>query len=122
MFLSSRGLFLQKAYEEQIREKAKDGTLKVSNGSQPSAGDASSAAPKKRPRRWDQTADETPAKKKSSWDDAEVGTPSNSRWDATPGRKGSETPSKYKYNSISILICKKNVICFFIIDHFMKCQ
>ena len=85
-----------------MREKAREGTLKAVNGSSTSsaiagAGDAA-AAPKKR-RRWDQTADDTPsskqAKKTSSWDAAETaGTPSNSRWDETPGRsKGAETPS-----------------------------
>lgn len=69
-----------------MREKAKDGTLKVQNGS------AESAAQKKRRGRWDQTAEETPAKKKSTWDEA--ATPSQQRWDETPGRsKGGETPS-----------------------------
>ena len=80
-------------------EKAKDGSLKSVNGSSAAASGAGDAAsqPKKR-RRWDQTADDTPAKqakKASSWDAAEAGTPSNSRWDETPGRKptGAETPS-----------------------------
>lgn len=76
---------------KKLVEKAKSGDLKaVANG------DASK--PSKR-RRWDQaTGDETPAtpakKKTSSWDMAESQTPSQSRWDETPGRipKGSETP------------------------------
>ncbi|XP_023210018.1 splicing factor 3B subunit 1 isoform X2 [Centruroides vittatus] len=76
---------------KKLAEKAKSGDLKtVANG------DASK--PSKR-RRWDQaTGDETPAtpakKKASSWDMAESQTPSQSRWDETPGRipKGSETP------------------------------
>ncbi|KAI0237839.1 Splicing factor 3B subunit 1 [Lamellibrachia satsuma] len=82
----------KRALEQQMHDKAKDGTLHVVNGS---SGD--SAAPKKR-RRWDQTAGDTPtpaagggATKKSSWDEAT--TPSISRWDETPGRaKGAETP------------------------------
>ncbi len=70
-----------------MREKAKEGTLQAVNGSAPQK-------PKKRAR-WDQTSsDDTPqAKKKSSWDSAEATTPSNTRWDETPGRpKGGETP------------------------------
>ena len=70
-----------------MREKAKDGTLRAVNG----AG-GEPAQPKKRPRRWDQTAEDAPTKKKSTWDD-ESATPSQTRWDTTPGRaKGSETP------------------------------
>ncbi|CAH1789138.1 unnamed protein product [Owenia fusiformis] len=72
---------------QQMTEKAKAGDLKATNGT--------AEAPKKR-RRWDQAADDaTPVKqKKSSWDAAEGSTtPSNTRWDETPGRrKGDETP------------------------------
>ena len=81
---------MQREYEGQLKEKAKEGTLKkVVNGSQP----ATAAQTKKR-RRWDQTAEDTPSKaKKSSWDAAESATPSNTLWDETPGRaKGAETP------------------------------
>lgn len=79
-----------------MREKAKDGTLKAVNGSG-SSGPAQAPATKRR--RWDQTADDTPAKQakksSSSWDAAEAATPSNTRWDETPGRKpsGAETPT-----------------------------
>ncbi|XP_064648689.1 splicing factor 3B subunit 1-like isoform X2 [Lineus longissimus] len=84
----------QKAYRQQMAEKAKSGDLKVINGSK-----EAEAKPSKR-RRWDQAADDTPTEKKkksssssSSWDAAEAGTPSQNRWDETPGRaKGSETP------------------------------
>ena len=76
-----------------MQEKAKAGELHSVNGS--SASDALKQAGKRR--RWDQSADSgaSAAKKKSSWDAAEstVPTPSNSRWDETPGRpKGSDTP------------------------------
>ncbi|CAC5379737.1 splicing factor 3B subunit 1-like isoform X1 [Mytilus californianus] len=86
----------KKLLEKQMQEKAKDGGLKAVNGS---AGDASSqkvqqaaAQAEKKKRRWDQSADDTPAKKsKSGWEEA--ATPSNTRWDETPGRpKGSDTP------------------------------
>ena len=64
-----------------MADKAKAGDLKVVNGSdQKQAG---------KRRRWDQSAnaDDTPsAKKKSSWDSAEAATPSNTRWDETPGK------------------------------------
>jgi splicing factor 3B subunit 1 len=81
----------ENALHQQIRTKAKDGTLTtVSNGANESAAQA------KKRRRWDQTADETPTTKKqksSDWDAVEGSTPSNSRWDETPGRsKGAETP------------------------------
>jgi len=82
---------LQKALIEQMKSKAKEGTLKTVNGS------VGSQAPAKR-RRWDVSsvgpADETPHKQaKSSWDAVEAHTPSQSRWDDTPGRaKGGETP------------------------------
>ena len=77
-----------------MHDKAKDGTLRVMNGS--GAGDG--GAPTRKRGRWDQTAGDTPtpaagdgATKKSSWD--EVSTPTISRWDETPGRaKGAETP------------------------------
>ncbi|GIY82436.1 splicing factor 3B subunit 1 [Caerostris darwini] len=78
---------------KKISEKSKSGELKSSKNEEVVA------KPAKR-RRWDQAAGDetpgtTPAKKKaSSWDAAESHTPSNSRWDETPGRipKGSETP------------------------------
>ncbi|GLH04291.1 Splicing factor 3B subunit 1 [Gryllus bimaculatus] len=82
---------------KKIAEKSKDGTLKVvSNGDMPKS------APKRRGR-WDQTGGDeasAPAKKKvaggtlttgSSWD-KEDATPASTRWDETPGHKGSETP------------------------------
>ncbi|ELU02348.1 hypothetical protein CAPTEDRAFT_106786, partial [Capitella teleta] len=73
----------KKALMEQMKEKAKDGNLQ-SNGN-------GEAQPKKR-RRWDQEASGPQAKKKSSWDEA--ATPSNARWEETPGRhKGGETPT-----------------------------
>lgn len=73
-----------------MKERAKEGTLKAVNGA---SGDAAQPAAKKRPRRWDQTADDAPStKKKSTWDEAEASTPSQARWDSTPGRKGAETP------------------------------
>uniref|UniRef100_A0A8D3E442 Splicing factor 3b subunit 1 n=1 Tax=Scophthalmus maximus TaxID=52904 RepID=A0A8D3E442_SCOMX len=86
----------------QLAEKAKSGDLKVVNGSA-AAQAAAAAAATKRKRRWDQTADQqtpsnTTPKKMSSWDQADTRhtpghTPSNSRWDETPGRpKSSETP------------------------------
>ncbi|XP_013785371.1 splicing factor 3B subunit 1 isoform X2 [Limulus polyphemus] len=83
----------QMELRKKLVEKAKTGELKpVANG------DATAVKPAKR-RRWDQQAgDETPStpakKKASSWDMAESQTPSQSRWDETPGRipKGSETP------------------------------
>ena len=82
--------FLQRDYEQQKMEKARDGSLKAVNGN-------AEAAPQKKKRRWDQTAEDTPASKKkasgTSWETAEASTPSNSRWDETPGRpKGGETP------------------------------
>ena len=78
-----------------MHDKAKAGELKVVNGS-----DAAQKEPKKR-RRWDQAgADDTPAaKKKSSWDAMEAAaTPSNSRWEETPGRaKGWKKTSSMSY-------------------------
>uniref|UniRef100_W5M8F5 Splicing factor 3B subunit 1 n=1 Tax=Lepisosteus oculatus TaxID=7918 RepID=W5M8F5_LEPOC len=89
----------EKEIRQQLAEKAKSGDLKAVNGS------AASQAAAKRKRRWDQTADQTPGsasttpKKASSWDQADTAsetpghTPSQSRWDETPGRaRGSETP------------------------------
>ncbi|XP_013413734.1 splicing factor 3B subunit 1 [Lingula anatina] len=79
----------QRGLQQQMVEKAKEGTLKVSNGS----GDSAAKSAKRR--RWDQAAEDgtAPAKKKSSWDAAESTTPSQARWDETPGRqKGGETP------------------------------
>ncbi|RUS90026.1 hypothetical protein EGW08_002213 [Elysia chlorotica] len=75
---------------QQMQDKAKAGELRVVNG-------AEAQKPAKR-RRWDVAggAEDSAApatKKKSSWDAAEATTPSNSRWDETPGRpKGAETP------------------------------
>ncbi|XP_028129592.1 splicing factor 3B subunit 1 isoform X2 [Diabrotica virgifera virgifera] len=82
---------------KQLIERAKDGTLKATNGE-------AKSAPKKRGR-WDQTVDEViiPQKKKtlsipSSGSNAATPvwegdkTPSDIRWDETPGHKGSETP------------------------------
>jgi len=86
-------ILLQAGLRQQMQEKAKAGELHSVNGS--SASDAQKQAGKRR--RWDQAADTgaSAAKKKSSWDAAEstAPTPSNSRWDETPGRpKGSDTP------------------------------
>ena len=69
-----------------MQEKAKAGELRAVNGS-----DAQQKQASKR-RRWDQAGgDDVPAKKKSSsWDAAEAATPSNSRWDETPGRPKGE--------------------------------
>ncbi|XP_049823802.1 splicing factor 3B subunit 1 isoform X2 [Aethina tumida] len=82
---------------KKILEKAKDGSLKASNGE--------AKAPPKRKGRWDQTVDEVvvPSKKKTLsvptnsssaatpvWDGDK--TPADIRWDETPGHKGSETP------------------------------
>ncbi|XP_072388336.1 splicing factor 3B subunit 1 isoform X2 [Diabrotica undecimpunctata] len=82
---------------KQLIERAKDGTLKATNGE-------AKSAPKKRGR-WDQTVDEVviPQKKKTLavppsssnsatpvWEGDK--TPSDIRWDETPGHKGSETP------------------------------
>jgi splicing factor 3B subunit 1 len=85
---------LQRAYQEQLKAKAKEGTL-TTNGN---AAAAAKAQPAKR-RRWDvagtPSAEEAPPSKqaKSSWDTVEATTPSQSRWDETPGRsKGGETP------------------------------
>nr|XP_022910044.1 splicing factor 3B subunit 1 isoform X2 [Onthophagus taurus] len=86
----------EKEIQKKILEKAKDGSLKVSNGE-------AKTAPKKRAR-WDQTVEESfvPAKKKTLqvttansaatpiWD--ADSTPADHRWDETPGHKGSETP------------------------------
>jgi len=65
---------VQKALVDQMKSKAKEGTLKTVNGS------VSSQPPAKR-RRWDVSsvgpADETPHKQaKSSWDAVEANTPS----------------------------------------------
>ncbi|KXJ28297.1 splicing factor 3B subunit 1 isoform X1 [Exaiptasia diaphana] len=71
---------------KQIQDKAKSGDLQTTQAAQ--------QKPERKRRRWDQqaTGEETP-KKKSAWDQPEIATPSNSRWDETPGRpKGSETP------------------------------
>jgi len=84
----------QRALVEQMKSKAKEGTLKTVNGT------AGSGGPPAKRRRWDVSsvgpADETPHKQqasKSSWDAVEANTPSQSRWDDTPGRaKGGETP------------------------------
>jgi len=85
-------LIIQRALVEQMKSKAKEGTLKTVNGS------VSGGPPAKR-RRWDVSsvgpADETPHKQasKSSWDAVEANTPGQSRWDDTPGRaKGGDTP------------------------------
>ncbi|CAH1995277.1 unnamed protein product [Acanthoscelides obtectus] len=85
---------LLKSEENELRkkliEKAKDGTLKATNGDV-------KATPKKRGR-WDQTVDEAvvPAKKKtlSVATPSTAKTPANIRWDETPGHSGmgSETP------------------------------
>ncbi|XP_056007086.1 splicing factor 3B subunit 1-like isoform X3 [Ostrea edulis] len=79
------------SYEKQLKEKAKAGELRVVNGSD-SQKQAAAAAAEKKKRRWDQATDDSSAKKaKTTWDAAE--TPSNTRWDETPGRKtGAETP------------------------------
>ncbi|XP_065173292.1 splicing factor 3B subunit 1 isoform X2 [Atheta coriaria] len=90
---------LLKGEENEVRrklaEKAKEGTLKATNGD--------SKAAKKRGR-WDQTVEDSfvPAKKKTlaistadatpKWGDAGDKTPADHRWDETPGHKGSETP------------------------------
>ena len=76
-----------------MQDKAKFGDLHVMNGSQEF--DPYRQAGKRR--RWDQSAEAAPTtpKKKSSWDAAESSTvtPSESRWDETPGKaKGGETP------------------------------
>lgn len=89
-----------KGEENELRkkliEKAKDGTLKMTNGDVKST-------PKKRGR-WDQTVEEViiPNKKKTLsistssnaatpvWEGDK--TPADIRWDETPGHKGSETP------------------------------
>ncbi|XP_018562701.1 splicing factor 3B subunit 1 isoform X2 [Anoplophora glabripennis] len=89
-----------KGEENEIRkkifEKAKDGSLKITNGE-------AKSTPKKRGR-WDQTVDEVvvPTKKKTLsistssnaatpvWEGDK--TPADIRWDETPGHKGSETP------------------------------
>ena len=80
-------------YQKQMREKAKDGTLKVVE--QPKA------APKRRGR-WDMTTEETPSKAKKTGSTTPTApaseapaTPAHlNPWDQTPGRKdlGSETP------------------------------
>ncbi len=85
--------------QKQMKDKAKEGTLKVVDqnaGSAPAAGVRT--APKRRGR-WDMTAEETPSKavKKPSATPAEGSTTPGhlNQWDATPGRKdpGSETPA-----------------------------
>lgn len=83
--------FTQDAYEKQIKEKAKAGELRVVNGGDAQKQAAAAAAEKKK-RRWDQAAEDSGGKKaKTTWESAE--TPSNTRWDETPGRKtGAETP------------------------------
>ncbi|XP_021367519.1 splicing factor 3B subunit 1-like isoform X2 [Mizuhopecten yessoensis] len=86
----------KKRLHQQMVEKAKSGELRVQNGSSGDSGaKVQQAAPQeKKKRRWDQASDDTPAKKsKSTWDKEEATTPSNSRWDETPGRaKGADTP------------------------------
>ena len=83
-------------YRKQIAEKAKDGSLKVSESN---GANGAKAAPKRRGR-WDQTSDETPSKTAktpaSSFFTAESATPSRAAWAETPGRKdpGSETPAQ----------------------------
>ncbi|XP_064455302.1 splicing factor 3B subunit 1-like isoform X2 [Ornithodoros turicata] len=84
----------QAELRKKLSDKAKTGDLKAA----PENGESVKQAPAKR-RRWDQPSDDTPqaAKKKSSWDVAESQTPSHTpsqvRWDETPGRaKGAETP------------------------------
>ena len=67
-----------------MQDKAKAGDLRVVNNG------AEAQKPAKR-RRWDvagaaEDGAAPAAKKKSSWDAAEATTPSNSRWDETPGR------------------------------------
>ncbi|CAH0385050.1 unnamed protein product [Bemisia tabaci] len=77
--------------KKKLIEKSKEGTLKPVSTN----GDAAKPAPKKRGR-WDQTGDGEviPAKKKDlGWDKEEASaTPASTRWDATPGHAGSETP------------------------------
>ncbi|XP_055676623.1 splicing factor 3B subunit 1 isoform X1 [Lutzomyia longipalpis] len=75
---------------KKILDKARDGTLKISNG------EAQKGETRKRGR-WDQTIDNfVPAKKSlpgaatPTW--GEDKTPGDHRWDETPGHKGSETP------------------------------
>lgn len=79
-------------YQKQMREKAKEGTLKVVE---------KPAAPKRRGR-WDMTTEETPSKTKKTGSTTPTA-PSDSSttpahlnpWDATPGRReftGAETP------------------------------
>ncbi|XP_060086188.1 splicing factor 3B subunit 1-like isoform X2 [Ylistrum balloti] len=86
----------KKRLQQQMVERAKSGDLRVQNGSSVDSGaKIQQAVPQeKKKRRWDQASDDTPAKKtKSTWDKEEAVTPSNSRWDETPGRaKGAETP------------------------------
>jgi len=83
-------------FRKQIAEKAKDGSLKVSESN---GANGAKAAPKRRGR-WDQTSDETPSKTAktpaSSFFTAESATPSRAAWAETPGRKdpGSETPAQ----------------------------
>uniref|UniRef100_A0A224X5B3 Putative splicing factor 3b subunit 1 n=1 Tax=Panstrongylus lignarius TaxID=156445 RepID=A0A224X5B3_9HEMI len=72
---------------KKMSEKAKEGTLKVTNGE---------VKAKKRGR-WDQTVDtEVIPKKKvadATWEKDDQATPATARWDETPGHpKGSETP------------------------------
>ncbi|KAA0200210.1 hypothetical protein HAZT_HAZT000257 [Hyalella azteca] len=80
------------ALRKTIVDRAKDGTLEVSDTSK-----AAAAAPRKRGR-WDQTTGDTPTpghqagppSKKKTW---EAETPNVARWEETPGRqKGGETP------------------------------
>jgi len=90
-FIVLCGIIVQRALVDQMKSKAKEGTLKTVNGA------VNSQPPAKR-RRWDVSsvgpADETPLKQsKPSWDEVEANTPSQSRWDDTPGRaKGADTP------------------------------
>ena len=98
---------IQAGLRQQMQDKAKAGELRVVNG-------AEAQKPAKR-RRWDVAggAEEGAApapKKKSSWDAAEAATPSNSRWDETPGRPKGKSHIKIqaaislKKRSISLLI------------------
>ena len=100
----------QADYEKQMKERAKEGTLKVVD-KQAGNGAVQASAPKRRGR-WDMTSDETPSKaiKKTSGSttptasssgyssgtsDHTSSTPAHLQpWDATPGHKdlGSETP------------------------------
>ncbi|UYV68384.1 SF3B1 [Cordylochernes scorpioides] len=85
----------QNDLRKKLHDKAKAGELK------PVASSNGEAPKPARKRRWDDAVgggEETPkgpSMKKTSWDTAEAQTPSQTRWDETPGRVGkggSETP------------------------------